>query len=268
MGLDIDEIFSNYVKQFYSTDPVIQRNILLKEKHSFIVKSNMEKLAKGLGLYGEEKFMANIIGLFHDVGRFQQFKTYKTFDDTLSVNHAELSVNILKSNRLLGFLNYKKRSIILRAILLHNVKDLPSKGLSNIQFLFCRMIRDADKLDIWRILAENYESPENDDYITLNYKNENKCSKEIINHVIKGNTIAYNQIETILELKLLHMSWVFNLHFNYSFKLLQESGVIERITALLPENEEIQQIKQLVLSFIDKKVNELSYDYVSTPKKH
>lgn len=258
MKVDIDEIFSNYIKHFYSNDPVIQRNILLKEKHSFLVKRNMEKLAKGLGLSAEEQFMANIIGLFHDIGRFQQFKTYKTFDDGISVNHAELSVKILKRNRLLGFLDNKERRIILRAIFLHNVKDLPSKGLSNKESFFCHMIRDADKLDIWRILADNYESPKNDDYITLSYKNENKWSREIINHVKKGKTIAYNQIETLLELKLLHMSWVFNLNFNYSFKLLQESGVIERITALLPENEEIQQIKQLVLSFIDKKVNELS----------
>ena len=43
--------------------------------------------------------IAEAVALLHDVGRFEQYKRYGTFNDRKSVNHAALGVEIMKKNR-------------------------------------------------------------------------------------------------------------------------------------------------------------------------
>jgi hypothetical protein len=83
--------FSDYCSSFYSPDIEDQKNISLKEHHTERVCENIVEISKRLSLDGHSTMLAEAIALFHDIGRFPQYARYKTFRDSVSVNHGLLT---------------------------------------------------------------------------------------------------------------------------------------------------------------------------------
>ena len=102
-----------------------------------------------------QKQIAHTIALFHDIGRFEQIRTYDTFVDSKSIDHANLGCQILLENKMLDF----EEELILCAIRNHNKLEI-EPGLDEEHILMCQLIRDADKCDIFRVFAQ-------EDYMTL-----------------------------------------------------------------------------------------------------
>jgi len=73
--------FSRYVQSFYSADPVVQEGLVLKEKHSFRVCDEILNIGRKLDLSKNNLRLAEVMALFHDIGRFEQFAHHKTFVD-------------------------------------------------------------------------------------------------------------------------------------------------------------------------------------------
>jgi hypothetical protein len=82
--------FNDYVAGFYGDDEFVNANIKLKEEHSKRVCKEMLYLADELGLPDEQRRIAEATALFHDIGRFEQFARYRTYNDPRSVNHCLL----------------------------------------------------------------------------------------------------------------------------------------------------------------------------------
>ena len=101
-------------------------------------------------------FTCRAVALFHDVGRFQQYKQYKTFDDRISTNHSSLGTRALRENNVLVRLTKDDQDIIFRSVALCNVFSLP-KNFDDETRLFVELVRDADKLDILRVTLEYFE---------------------------------------------------------------------------------------------------------------
>ncbi len=153
--------FLNYADSFSLPDQEDQRNIDIKQEHTHQVCLNAVRIAEDLGLDQQETRLAETIALFHDVGRFSQYQQYKTFDDSISVNHAVLGAKLLVENNVLRDLPKHDQDIIVRSVTLHNVFALP-EGLDERSLLFARLIRDADKLDILRVVIEYFGQNEGD----------------------------------------------------------------------------------------------------------
>ena len=85
------EAFKKYVSNY---DMEI-KGIKLKYDHSFRVMSLSEKYALKLNFSEEDVYLAKLIGLLHDIGRFEQMKVYNTFVDKKSIDHADYSVDRL-----------------------------------------------------------------------------------------------------------------------------------------------------------------------------
>ena len=143
--------FLDYVGQFNQED----ERIRLKIEHTFQVVTVMDWLSEKLDLSARQKQIAHAIALFHDIGRFEQIRTYNTFVDSKSVDHANLGCQILLENKILEF----EEELILCAIRNHNKLEIES-GLDEEHVLMCQLIRDADKCDIFRVFAQ-------EDYMTL-----------------------------------------------------------------------------------------------------
>lgn len=79
------------------------QNILISHKieHTFRVATLSERYAKALGMCAEDTALAWFLGLLHDIGRFEQVRRFGTFVDSQSVDHAELSGDILFRDGLL-----------------------------------------------------------------------------------------------------------------------------------------------------------------------
>ena len=69
--------------------------VALKVEHTFRVAGLCDVISDSLGMTGYDKDLAWLLGMLHDIGRFEQVRRYHTFRDALSVNHAELSADIL-----------------------------------------------------------------------------------------------------------------------------------------------------------------------------
>ena len=84
--------FTEYTNNYLEYGEMIQ----LKINHTLRVVDLCERIAKSLNLTEEEIYISKIIGLLHDIGRFEQWKQYNTFRDQSSVDHADFGVEVLK----------------------------------------------------------------------------------------------------------------------------------------------------------------------------
>ena len=57
-----------------------------------------KEIAQGLRLTLEEIDIATLIGLLHDIARFEQYTQYHTFKDAQSIDHGDLGVEILNKD--------------------------------------------------------------------------------------------------------------------------------------------------------------------------
>lgn len=140
--------FEDYTNRFPSEDAEVGANLSYKKEHSLRVRDHMQTLGRDLKLDGNQMFLAEVIGLFHDVGRFEQYVKYHTFKDHQSEDHAKLGLSILDREQIFsGRLSDLEREFILTAIGNHNQRVI-QENVEGDNLLFCKLIRDADKLDI------------------------------------------------------------------------------------------------------------------------
>jgi len=242
--------FSAYCRGFYTEDEADNRNFSLKEIHTQHVCENMNLLTGSLKLSPNERITAEAIALFHDVGRFEQYRRYSTFRDAISENHAALGVKILKEESVLVRVTEEERRSIYQAISLHNVFRVPS-SVNGRDLLFTRLIRDADKLGIWRIFVEYYIQPaaERASAVGLGFPDLPVCSPEVLDCLEKGEMVNLSTLKSLNDFKLLQLSWVFDLNFPASFRLALDRGYIDGLSITLPEDGKVENALGLVRGY-------------------
>ncbi|MFH1371448.1 MAG: HD domain-containing protein [Planctomycetota bacterium] len=267
--------FDGFVGRFYSDDEYINANIKLKQDHSKRVCEETLFLADELSLDENKRLLAETIALLHDVGRFPQFAKYQTYHDPRSVNHCLLAVSVLKEHRVLDVLEPAERQIILDAIEYHGLKELPArlkarsrsprgvaeglrrKNLDEDTLLFCRLIRDADKLDIYRVVIQAYtqqrEDPDNFKF-EMELPDEPRCSPGIIQAILNGEHIDYAKLQTWNDMKLINLAWVYDVNFIPTLKRIKERKALETIIDLLPDTPDIRKVRDKVLSYVDSRI--------------
>jgi len=246
--------FNNYVKGFYSEDEKIQENIRLKEEHTLRVCKNILTIGSALGLDTKELYLAETIALFHDLGRFEQFKVYHTFRDDQSIDHAALGVRILKRENVLSCLSKEEQSLIFKAIGYHNVRKLPAYEDSRCLF-YAKLIRDADKLDIWYVVTNYYQSERlNNPVLDFGLPNIPGYSESFIEDILNCKVIEIEKLKTLNDLKLMQLSWLFDINFLPTFVLIKERKYLDKIIKTLPKTEKIQKIRRHIEDYLDKKV--------------
>ncbi len=227
--------FDRFVATFQAKSPDGQRNYDLKIDHTFRVRAIIERLAEALELPPAERRLAAAIAICHDVGRFPQYRDYATFNDATSTNHAGLAVRTLKGEGGLAGLDPEQSRLLLQAVALHNVFVLP-ENLPPAVRRFARLIRDADKLDIWRVLIEycTAGAEERSSAVIWELPDTGACSQQALAEVTAGRMLSRSLLATVDDFKLLQLSWVFDLNFAESFRILSGLGYIETLAALLP----------------------------------
>ena len=128
--------FAAYVRTFRSDNPEIQRNMDLKQAHTLRVCQEILQLGEQLDLQPSDLYLAEVMALFHDIGRFEQYTRYQTFVDRHSVNHAELGVQVLQRENLLDLLDPAAQDLILRTISYHNRARVPLDETPECLFLY------------------------------------------------------------------------------------------------------------------------------------
>jgi len=254
---DYKKWFTNYVRGFYGEDAFINTNIQLKECHTHRVCNEMRKLSTALQMTADDAALAETIALFHDVGRFPQFQQYRTYKDQISVNHCLLALEVLAEHQVLDVLGADERAIIEKAIEFHGAKDMPP--MNERAAHFTKMIRDADKIDIFELLVENYrilaEEPEKFTW-ELEYPDTPECSPEIIEAILNRQLIDYRKLKTVNDAKLLQLGWVFDVNFDHSLRQIHDRGYLQAIIDLLPKTEPVERAAACIMDYVTKKIDQ------------
>jgi hypothetical protein len=247
--------FRDYVNRFSSPEAFIQENINLKIEHTARVRENIVLLAKTENVGEEGRRLAESIALFHDLGRFEQFKKYRTFKDSESENHALLGVKILENTGVLSRLPRREKALILKAVECHNLIEIPECAENSREFLFySKLIRDADKLDILKLVSENYGKEEKFRNPALEFDMPDTpwCSENAVTDFLNNRMIKLTDARNQNDIKLLRLSWIFDVNFPATLALLKERGYLDIILSSMPETREVRIIRKHLESFLNE----------------
>lgn len=248
--------FAGYVSRFYTDDPEYNRPIHLKEEHTKRVCGNITMIGKELGLSPEDVITAEIIALFHDVGRFRQYELYRTFVDAISENHARLGLRQIGIHKVFSGFPKDEKLLISKAIAYHNSAYLPEDENKKTLF-FMKLIRDADKLDIWRVFLDYYMDKNPSDTIVLGLPDVPSYSEKALESIHRHEFAKMKDLKTLNDFKLLQISWVFDINFIPSFKLIKKNNFIGMLEETLPVKKEISEAVKVARDYVDTKLTAL-----------
>ncbi len=248
--------FDRYVSGFYGNDEFVNANLKLKEDHSRRCCDEMLYLTDRLDLQGNQSRIAEIIALLHDIGRFEQFGKHGTYVDLRSVNHCRLGLDVIEKTRILDDVDAAERKFITQAVELHGTKELPS-DLDGDGRLYCELIRDTDKLDIYYIATEGYKAYERDPAnfkLEIELPHDSGYSPQMIEDILTGRRIAYEKLQTWDDMKLLQLGWVYDINYTATLERIKKRGFLEQIISYLPADKNIEKVAGKILGYVDQRL--------------
>lgn len=242
------EIFYEYASHYDCENGKIKLKII----HTMAVADVMEQLTELCGLPERIRNLAGVCAVFHDIGRFEQVIQYDTFLDHLSRDHADLGCEVLVSEHFLEFLPEREQQQVLTAIRNHNKFQI-EEGLDEETLLLCKLIRDADKCDIFRVFAcEDMVDTMGETYEQVA---EETVTDEVYDTIFRHETVLKTIRKTGLDIWIGFLAFFFDLYFDESIRILQKQKYylqpFERITFTLPETrKKVQEIREEVEAYI------------------
>lgn len=242
--------FVQYTSEFDLNDFMMK----LKLRHSFRVEKYCIQIAESLEMSQHEIEIAALVGLFHDIGRFEQVEKYSSLNDFKTFDHAHIGVEILKQNNYLNkYLdNENEIEMVLNAIENHNKYSI-DKQINGIGLTFAKIIRDADKIDILDL--GRYEDISKI-YDIESIKNST-ITKEILEDFYKEKIIDVKEIRNGADRLVYSLGYIFDINYKESFKILKEKNVVDNLLKISEgsiEKEKFNQIQQYIKNYINVKI--------------
>lgn len=226
----------------------------LKIRHTQAVFAIARRIAASVSFTPDQARACLLAALYHDVARFEQYLQYRTFKDKESCNHGLLGVKILKREARLSEEEAVVRRMVLAAVGLHNRFALPA-GLPDKIGRVAHVVRDADKLDILRIMDEHLsgQAPYKQT-VVLNLPDEPAlCGAAALKAAVEGRVAAYCELCSVNDFRVLLGTWFFDLHFQSSRRQFIEDGHAVRILTALPDAPPYGTARKLLLKRLGAK---------------
>lgn len=246
--------FSSFVDGYLAGDALDIMRITLKREHSLKVLDEARMITGAEGIAGDTAECIHVAALLHDVGRFPQYAAYRTFRDAVSVDHGRLGARVLRREGMLDDLPPRKRALILGAVIMHNRLALPRAVASapgdDPLSLAVRVVRDADKLDILRVMLEHFERTGTlDDVVTMDLPDRpGDFSPLMVESIMLGRVAGYGGMRCVNDMRLLLASWAFDFNFPAALRAFFGRNYLERLFAGLPPAHEIASARERVLA--------------------
>ncbi len=265
----IKKTFQEYTDRYDSANPKIK----FKIDHTYRVANLCEQIAQSLELSAAEVDLAWLSGMLHDVGRFEQLRRYNTFSDAQSIDHARFAVELLydegliadyvpeisttelvadaRTWRSMGGANESPTaqsedmplSDILQTLRIaigeHSAYRI-QKGLDERTRMFCQILRDADKVDIFRVICD---TPMEEVY---GFQTKDILCSAITPEVMQA---FYEHHAVLRKLKkcpadyiVAHGSLTFELVYPESLRIAKEQGYLKQMMSFQSENPDTAEI--------------------------
>ena len=227
--------FDRMVAAYRQADGTLPPMMELKYQHTLLVVENAVAIAAAEQGSEAWHFCSWAAALFHDIGRFPQLAQFGTFDDTKSTNHGEFGAGIAAGSGLFDGLPRDWREAILVAIRHHNARLLPP-GLAPFPLALLRLVRDADRLDIYRVFEEAFASGDIDKHpeITLGLPLVRQPSAEAVSRLRLRSQMRYSELTNSADFDIIKLLWMYDFSYRGSHRLVLERGYLDKIGARLP----------------------------------
>ena len=250
--------FDKYIRDNFDINNEI---VLRKVKHSYDTVSIACYIANDLDLSAEDRELAKVIALLHDIGRFNQSRGYNNLVDAeKNVDHAVLGVKILFDNNLIREFVSDSRfdNIIKKAIINHNKYKLDTSSLESRELLHCKLIRDADKADNFKFkVFSNVKSMAGitDDEIENSF-----ISDKVYNDFMLRKTILNSDRKTAIDIWVSYIAYVFDFNFSSSLRCIRDNNYINiLIDRFCYRNSDtkckMEKIRKLAIDYIDERLD-------------
>lgn len=202
-------MYDAYVDTFRGADGALPTMMGLKREHTAHVLDNARAIAAGESFAPHVARLCEAAALLHDTGRYEQLRRYDTFRDSDSVDHAVFSHDIVAEK---GWLNQWPdvwRKAVLDAVLFHNRRDLP-EGLDAVTLAVSQTVRDADKLDIFRVLEHQIATTDwrHDCKAFWNLPVQAAPSPAVVAAIRDGRPVDYQHIRSLADFVLIQVGWM------------------------------------------------------------
>lgn len=225
--------FQRYICQYDMTKEMIR----LKAEHTYRVSELCDSIARSIHLPEDEVDLAWLIGLLHDIGRFEQQKKYGTFIDADSIDHARYGEQLLFEGSPALIREFVKDAaedeVIRIAVGEHSAYRIP-KGLDKRTAAFCHIVRDADKIDILRV---NTEFPLEEIYNATTEELYNaQVTPQVMQSFDEGHTVLGSLKKEAVDYIVGHIALVYELVYPISREIVCKQGSLEKLMAFESEN--------------------------------
>ena len=200
-------LYDAYVDTYRGQNGVLPPMMQLKLVHTRKVVEAACAIAKGEGFDAPTARACEAAALLHDTGRYEQLRVYNTFRDSDSVDHAVFSHDIVKEK---GWLDgWEDKDAILAAVLYHNRREIP-EGLDPLTLACSRTVRDADKLDIFRVLEDQIATTDwrHDAKAFWNLPTTAAPNPVVAEAIREGRPVDYQNIKSLADFVLIQVGWM------------------------------------------------------------
>lgn len=244
--------FENYLSAFDLNNPKIQ----LKKVHTYGVVKAADYIGRREGLKQEDRDLALLIALLHDIGRFEQLKVFNSYDDN-QFDHARFGVKLLfEEGEIRNFISAGEYDeIICQAIAFHSLYRLPEIEDPSA-LLQCKIIRDADKLDNFRVksvdsLEAHFDVPQEE-------IEKETVSENVLQAVREHRCVFRDERRTHLDMWISYMAFIFDLNFPSSFRFIQGHDYINRCIDRMDYHgqstrEAMEEVRRICLDYVQEK---------------
>jgi hypothetical protein len=234
--------FDRYVAQFRGPGGKLDYALAAKFGHTAEVCEITEKIVAGEACFSShETLVFRLCALFHDISRFEQYAKFRTFLDTRSFDHGSRSAALIDELGLVPELPAEDRACIINAIRMHNKFAIPP-GFPAAHLAAAKMVRDADKLAILRLIIRFFAGDCSDPTIRLDLPDAPGWTPAILETALQGKCVVYTDMKCINDFKLGLFAWSCDINYPASAALALDEDLFGRIRALLPESAEIDSL--------------------------
>lgn len=250
--------FERYVDNYDRDNYMVRLKII----HTYGVVKISELIAKNLGLDEENIFLAKLIALLHDIGRFEQAKKFSSFEDYKTLDHGDLGIKILFGGDkfIRKFIASDKYDEIIKVSIMNHNKFQIDNDLTDTFLLHAKLIRDADKIDNFRVKStESFSNMFARDQQDLKHS----CITDIIyNQFMDNKLILSNLRKSSIDYWVSYIAFIFDLNYRYSFIYIKENDyvnkMVNRLNLLVPDTKmKMENIRLYALKYIDNQLKEI-----------
>lgn len=240
-----EEMFDKYIENY----DMNTKEIRYKYYHSYRVEKLMGTLSDSLNLNPKEKEIAELIGLLHDIGRFEQIKKYGRCSDVATkCDHADEScIYLFDENHIRDFIVENDYDEIIKDSVKNHNKFQIDKKVKGKNLFFAKMIRDMDKVDIYRVISEEYKHTFDKEEISSNVILSFKNKKTVDNIDRKTETDGI----------ISQLAFVFDINFKESFRILKDTKYLDNYFEMIEVKENsvdyFNKLKEGLYKYIEER---------------